>query len=616
MRGFGSSLEQISNKLLSAEAAVEVVKPGHRVFIGTACAAPFTLIEALERRKPTPPDVELFHFLTSGLEPLWVDRKSAYRHRCFFVGSDVRALVHSGQAEYVPISLTQIPHLTANGRITTDVAFVQVSPPDAHGFVSLGISVDIAMSVLRYAKTIVAEVNPFMPRTLGDTFLHADRIDRFVRVERPLVEYVHQPADAAAERIARYVAEIIEDGATLHIDLGRITNETLKHLHTRRNLGIHSNVITDPILDLIEEGVITGRHKTLHPGKIVTSLCIGSHRLYEFLHDNALFEFRPIEYVADPAVVARNYKMASLTQAFAVDLTGEVCSDQFHGELYSGVSTQPDFHRGAAKSREGKPIVCLTSTTDDGKESRIRPSLLAGEGVTLARPDVHYVVTEFGIAYLFGKSVRERALALIEIAHPDFRESLLYEAKRQSLVPAAHRLGGGLGYLVEEERAVRLKSGSKVMLRPARGSDIQSMQVMFHRMSSEDVYMRFFRRVSALTYEEAQRLCNVDFEKDVAFVAVVGPRENEEIVGTGAYFLNPSTNLAEVAYMIIPEWQGSGLGASLQQRLKEFAIERGVRGFVAELLQANSAMLNLAKRLGKIEIKTENGAYHVTSVFA
>ena len=195
------------------------------------------------------------------MEPFWVERPSAYHHRCFFVGSDVRALVHSGQAEYVPISLTQIPYLTANGRIRTDVAFVQVSPPDAHGFVSLGISVDITMSVLRYAKTIVAEVNPFMPRTLGDTFLHVDRIDHFVRVERPLIEYAHQPADAAAERIARYVAEIIEDGATLHVDLGRIPNETLRHLHNRRDLGIHSNVITDPVLDLIEQGVITGRHK-------------------------------------------------------------------------------------------------------------------------------------------------------------------------------------------------------------------------------------------------------------------------------------------------------------------------------------------------------------------
>ena len=237
-------------------------------------------------------------------------------------------------------------------------------------------------------------------------------------------------------------------------------------------------------------------------------------------------------------------------------------------------------------------------------------------GVTLARSDVHYVVTEFGIAYLFGKSVRERAMALIEIAHPDFRESLLDEAKRQSLVASAHRLVGGSSYLVEEERVVALKGGSSIMLRPARGSDVQSMQVMFHRMSSEDVYMRFFRRVSALTYEEAQRLCNVDFEKDVAFVAVSGPRENEEIVGTGAYFLNPSTNLAEVAYMIVPEWQGSGLGSALQQRLKEFAVAHGVRGFVAEVLQANNAMLNLAKRLGKIEIRSEQGSYYVTLLFA
>jgi acyl-CoA hydrolase/RimJ/RimL family protein N-acetyltransferase len=616
MGSFGSSLEQISNKLLSAEAAVEVVKPGHRVFVGTACATPTILVEALERRKPTPPDIELFHFLTSGLEPLWVERQSSYRHRCFFVGSDVRALVHSGQAEYVPISLTQIPHLMANGRLRADVAFVQVSPPDAHGFVSLGISVDITSSVLRYAGTIVAEVNPFMPRTLGDTFLHVDRINHFVRVEKPLIEYVHEPADAVAERIARYVAEIIEDGATLQVGLGRIPNEALKHLRHRRDLGIHSDVITDPILDLIEERVITGRRKTLHPGKIVTSFCIGSHRLYELLHDNPLFEFMPIEYVADPVVVAQNYKMASLTQAFVIDLTGEVCADQFQGEYYSGVSAQPDFHRGAANSYGGKSIVCLKSTTDDGKQSRIRPSLLAGEGVTLARPDVHYVVTEFGIAYLFGKSMRERAMALIEIAHPDFRESLLDEAKRQSLVPAAHRLGGGRDYLVEEERVVALKSGSKVMLRPARGGDVQSMQVMFHRMSSEDVYTRFFRRVSALTYEEAQRLCNVDFDRDVAFVAVAGPRENEEIVGTGAYFLNPSTNLAEVAYMIVPEWQGSGLGAALQQRLKEFAMDRGVRGFVAEVLQTNVAMLNLAKRLGNIEIKTEDGAYHLTLLFA
>jgi acyl-CoA hydrolase/RimJ/RimL family protein N-acetyltransferase len=616
MQDLESTFARIGNRLTSAAAAVELVKPGHSVFIGTACATPFSLVEALERRKPTPPDVELFYFLTSGLEPLWVERPSVYNHRCFFVGSDERAMVRRGQAEYVPISLTQIPYLTENGRIRTDVAFVQVSPPDAHGFVSLGISVDVASSILRHAKAIVAEINPAMPRTLGATFLHIDRVDRFVRTDRPLVEYAHEPVDAIAERIARYVAEIIDDGTTLHVDLGRIPNETLKHLRHRRDLGIHSNLITDPVLDLVEQGVITGRQKTLHPGKIVTSFAIGSRRLYDFLDDNALFEFRPIEYVADPEVVARNYKMASLTQAFVIDLTGQVCADQFQGEFYSGVSTQPEFHRGAALARGGKPIVCLRSTTDDGKESRIRPCLLAGEGVTLARQDVHYVVTEFGIAYLFGKSVRERATALIEIAHPDFRESLLEEAKRQALIPVAHSLAAAREYPVEEERTVTLKAGAKVMLRPAHGADVHAMQLMFHRMSSEDVYMRFFRRPSALSYEEAQRLCNVDFEKDVAFVAVSGPRENEELVGTGAYFLNPSSNLAEVAYMIVPEWQGTGLGSALQDRLKEFAVAHGVRGFVAELLQTNNAMLSLAKRLGKIEVSSEDDTYHVTAIFA
>lgn len=610
-------IERIGTKLISAEAAVEVVKPGHRVFVGTGCATPTTLVEALERRPSVPPDVELFHFLTSGLEPLWAKQTSRYRHRCFFVGSDMRALVQRGQAEYVPISLSQIPHLTENGRIRADVAFVQTSLPDAHGFLSLGISVDIAMSVLRHAKRIIAEINPQMPRTHGDSFLHVDSIDYLVKVDKPLTEYAHEPADAVAERIARYVAEIIEDGATLHVDLGRIPNETLKHLRHRRDLGVHSNVITDPILDLIEQGVITGRCKSLHPGKVVTSFCIGSRKLYEYLNDNALFEFRPIEYVADPAVVAQNYKMASLTQALAIDLTGQVCADQFQGEFYSGVSTQLDFHRGAARSREGKPIVCLKSTTDDGAQSRIRPRLLEGEGVTLARPDVHYVVTEFGIAYLFGKSVRERAMALIEIAHPDFREDLLADAKRQALIPAAHRLAGRRGYLVEEERIVSLRGGRKTMLRPARGSDAPTMQVMFHRMSSEDVYTRFFHRVSALSYDEAQRLCNVDFESDVAFVAVVGPRENEEIVGTGGYFLNPSTNLAEMAYMIVPEWQGSGLGSALQQRLKEFAVDHGVRGFVAEILRDNRAMLNLAKRLGNVSMTTdEDGVCHATVLFA
>ena len=609
------SLSRLETKLVSADEAVAIVKPGNHVYIGTACATPVSLVTALENRKPPPADVELFYFLTSGLQKLWAEAPSRYSHRCFFVGTDARALVRDGRAEYVPISLAHVPQLIANGRLQADVAFLQVSLPDDNGFVSLGISVDIGMAVVKHARAIVVEVNPSMPRTHGDTQLHVDKIAHAVLVNTPLTEYVHEPADDVAARIARYVSEIIDDGATLQVDLGRIPNETLKFLRHRRDLGIHSNVITESLVDLIEAGVVTGRRKTLHPGKIVTSFCMGTNRLYRLVDDNPLFEFHPIEYVADPANVARNDRMVSLTQAFAIDLTGQVCADQFHGEFYSGVSTQLDFHRGAAASVGGKPIVCLRSATDDGLESRIRPSLREGEGVTLGRSDIHYVVTEFGIAYLFGKSVRERAIALIAIAHPDFRDGLLAEAQALHLIPTAHRLGSRHEYLVEEERSATLKNGETVRLRPAGGGDVAAMQSLFHRMSSQDVYMRFFRKVSALSYDEAQRLCNVDFDHDVAFVAVKGSRENEEIIGIAGYFLNPSTNLAEIAFMVEPAHQKSGLGTAMQDRLSEFARARKVRGFVAEVLQVNEGMMGLARRLGEVEVHTEDDIHTVTCIF-
>jgi acyl-CoA hydrolase len=607
--------ELVEGKVTTPEKAVEIVKPGQSVFIGTGCATPVNLVNALEARKPAPPDVEFLYFLTSGLSESWGAGCSAYRHRCFFVGTDTRPLVAAGQAEYVPISLTKIPELIANGRIRTDVALIQVSPPDPHGYVSLGISVDVAAAILRRTDAIVAEVNPHMPRTPGDSFLHVSRLAAIVPVDAPLTEYKHPPDDKTARNIARYVSEIIDDGSTIQVDLGRFCNEALRYLHHRKDLGVHSNVITSPILDLIERGVVTGRHKTLHPGKIVTSFCLGDKKLYEFIDGNPMFEFRGIEYVANPFVVAQNHKMVSLSQALAIDLTGQVCSDQFDGQFYSGVSTQLDFHRGAALSPGGKSIVCLRSTTEDGSQSRIRAQLRQGEGVTLPRSEVHYVVTEYGMAYLFGKSTAERAIALIEIAGPEFRDYLLSEAKRLELIPKGHRIGGVDRYAVEEERHITLRSGREVLLRPARGGDAHAMQLLFHKLSERDSYMRFFRRLSALSYDEAQRLCNVDFIHDVAFVAVSGPRDNEEIVGTGAYFLNPSSNMAEVAYMISPTWQGTGLGSALQQRLKEFAISKGVRGFVAEILPANTAMQHLAERLGESVVTIEDGVHNVVTIF-
>lgn len=610
-------LDPWMDKVCTAEQAVQLISSGQHVFVGTASGTPGTLTRALEARKPAPDDVELFHFLTTNMLPV-VDGKatSKYRHRSFFVGIEMRELVNKGQAEYVPVSLPQVPALIASGRLRTDVALVQVSPPDEFGFVSLGVSVDVVAAAVRHAKVVIAEVNPKMPRTMGESFVHISRFDKLVPVDAPVAEYLHQPLDEIAQQIARYIAEIIEDGATIQVGLGRIPNEALKYLTNRKDLGVHSDVITDSILGLIDAGVVTGARKSLHQNSIVTSYCFGSQRLYDVVNNNPLFKFLPIEQVADAGIIRRNKKMVSLTQAFSIDLTGQVCTDQFGGQFYGGISTQPEFLRGAALAENGKPIVCLRSTTTDESESCIRPLLQLGEAASIARSDVHYVITEYGVAYLFAKSVRERAIALIEIAHPKFRAQLLEDAKKLGYALPEQKLDTLRPYLIEEERTVGLKGGRQVLLRPARSSDVMGMKEIFYQMSQTDVYTRFFRRVTALSFKEAQRLCNVNFDTEVAFVAVTGPRENEQMVGSCCYFLNPATNLAEVAYMITPEWQATGLGSAMQSRMMEFAKKKGVRGFVADILAENAKMIALAKRAcDNVQVHKEGGDVEIVMLF-
>lgn len=612
-----TALQRIEGKLVSAAAAVAGVAAGSRVFIGTACGLPRTLLAALETMPNPPADIEICHFLTNGVMAHDGDRAlTRFRHRCFFVGSDMRHAVRAGVADYVPISLAELPRLIENGRIAIDCALIQVSPPDEFGFVSLGVSVDITLSIARHARRVIAEVNPHMPRTMGESFLHIDQIHSFVEVNEPLTEHRHEAADAVAQRVAQYIAGIIEDGSTLQIGLGRIPNEALKYLTDRRDLGIHSDVITDGVLDLVERGIVTGKRKTLHPGQVVASYCFGSQRLYQQVNGNPMFGFYPIEHVCDPDVIRLNPRMVSLTQAFALDLTGQVCVDQFQGEFYGGVSTQPDFVRGAARSPGGKPIICLPSTTDDGRVSRIRARLDPGEGVAVARSDVHYVVTEYGIAYLFGKSIRERVLALIEVAHLDFREGLLAEATRLGYVPVTQTVKNRQAYAIEDERTVSLRDGRKVMLRPTRAGDAAGVQAIFYRMSKEDVYTRFFQQRTSFSQRDAERYCNLNQESDVAYLAVAGERDNEQVVGSCCYFLNHTSNLADVSYMILPEWQGTGLGGAMQRRLREHAQGQGIRGLTADILMTNSKMLKLAKAAcEKVAVDREDDSYHVTMLF-
>ena len=615
MDGF-SKRASWNEKLTTAEEALSSIQSGNRIFVGTACATPRTLIKALESLGVYLADVQLLHFLTDGAV-LTEGAKTWTRfwHRVFFVGRDTREAIKQGKADYVPISISQVPRLIENGRLPIDVAMIQVSPPDEKGFVSLGVSVDITRAAVRHAKKVVAEVNPRMPRTRGETLVHLDQIHHLVQVDTPVIEYLHEPAEAVPQQIARYVARIIEDGSTLQIGLGQIPNEMLKYLTTRRDLGIHSDVITEPIVTLIEEGVITGRAKSIHKEQVVASYCMGTRRLYDLVDDNPIFFFAPMEYVSDPALIAANSKMVSVTQAFAIDLTGQVCADQFDGEFYGGVSTQPDFLRGAASSPGGKAIVCLASTTKDGKGSRIRPLLKEGEGVTIARSDIHYVVTEYGSTYLFGKSIRERALSLIEIAHPSFRPWLLEEAKRLGYVSKERSLRSSVAYPVEEEREVALKNHVVALIRPSRASDVERLQELFYNLSESDVYTRFFAYLRSLSVSNAQQLCSVNYEDEMAFLAVVGKDEDERIIGSSCYVVDPSTNMAEVAYMIHPQWQEKGVGTALQQRMIEYARSKGLRGFTAAVLVENEKMIRLIQKSGcSVSMSTGSQVCEITMI--
>ncbi len=613
------ALDAYADKVCTAEQAVGQIRNGEHVFVGTGCAAPRGLLHALEALPVVPADLELLHFFT--IQAFGHDAEghstTRFKHRTFFVGGDMRAAVKQGLAEYVPMSVARVPEMIALGRVPVDVALIQVSLPDEFGYVSLGISVDIIPAAVARARLVIAEVNPAMPRSMGDSTLHVSRIHHLVPVDTPVTELQRTFAqEDEVQRIARYIAGIIEDGSTLQIGLGQLAHEALQHLTDRKDLGIHSDVISDAIFPLLEHGSLTGAKKTSQPFKIVTSMAVGSRKLYDLIDRNPLFVFQPIDVVCNPATIAAQHKMVSIAQAFAIDLTGQVCVDQFDGEFYSGIGNQGEFLRGASRSPGGKPIICMTSTTEDGETSRIRPTLLAGEAATIARTDVHYVVTEYGMAYLFGKSIRQRATALIELAHPKFRPELFAQAQALGYLPMEQTLHNLRAYPVEEEQTVTLKDGRTAMLRPALSSDAQGIRELFHHLSEEDVYTRFFRNVRGLSDMEVERLCNVNYENEVAFVATTGGREETQIVGQSCYFINPTNNLADTAFMVHPDWQSCGLGGALQAGMVQHAKRRGLRGFVADVLPGNTRMLHLARNGSpNVKIRRNEDTVHVTLLF-
>ncbi len=409
----------------SAAQALAALRSGGRVWIQSGCGTPSVLVDALVARAPEVHDVEIVHMMTLGsadyTKPEYAGR---FRHRGMFLGANVREAIAAGRADYTPIFLSEIEALFESGAMPLDVVLMQVSPPDAHGFVSLGTTVDCTLTAARCAKVVIAEVNDQMPRTHGDTFIHVSHITSLVETSHPLLELRAEPFTDLHMRVARNVASLIPDGATLQTGIGGIPEAVLACLGDKHDLGIHTEMCSDGVIDLMESGVINGERKSLHRGKVVAGFVLGTRRLFDFIHENSSFEFRPIRYTTDPFVVAQNDRMVAINSALQIDLTGQVCADSIGTRPYSGFGGQLDFIRGAARSKGGVPIIALPATAVGGAISRIVPVLEPGAGVVTSRADVHYVVTEHGIAYLHGKTLRERAVALIAIADPRFQQEL------------------------------------------------------------------------------------------------------------------------------------------------------------------------------------------------
>jgi acyl-CoA hydrolase len=427
-----SWIEQYRSKLVTAEEAVSCVESGMRVYIHPGCAEPEALVEALMGRAPYVKNVELIHLLTCGTSPYCApDMAGHFRHNALFVGGNVREAVNDGRADYTPIFLGEVEALFENGEMPIDVAFIQVSPPDSHGYCSFGVGVECTLTAAKYAHHVVAQVNAQMPRTYGDSFIHVSEIDRIVELSRPLCEMKKQPSNQVFQQIGARVASLIEDGAVLQCGIGAIPDAILPNLMDRRDLGVHTEMISDNVIPLVEAGVINGQRKNMKPRKIILGFVLGTRTLFDFIDENPIFEFHPSAYTNDPFRIAANDRMVAINSAIEVDLTGQVCAESIGSQFYSGFGGQLDFIRGAARSKYGKPIIALPSTAKGGTISRIVPRLAHGAGVLTGRGDVHYVVTEYGVAYLHGRTIRQRAEALIQIAHPKFHNQLLEYCEQQ-----------------------------------------------------------------------------------------------------------------------------------------------------------------------------------------
>ena len=577
------------------------IRPGSRVFIGSNAACPNALVDHFLTNATEIIDIEMVHILTVG-KGQWTlpQYKDRIRANALFLDAHSRQSVNQGLADYTPCFLSEIPGLFLDGVLPLDIALVQVTPPDENGYCSFGVSVDIVSAACRAAHVVIAQVNSKMPRTLGQSFIHVSNIDAYIEFDEQIPVVSSGEIDDVTFKIGQYVASLIDDGATLQMGIGKIPDAVLANLTNHRNLGVHTEMFSDGILQLIKSGVINNSLKTIHAGKTVTSFCMGSQKLYDFVHNNAHVEFHPSEYVNRPTVIAQNKKVVAINSAIEVDLTGQVASDSMGRRFYSGIGGQVDFIRGASMSEGGRPIIALPSTAKDGSVSKIVASLAAGAGVVTSRGDVHYVVTEYGVATLRGRSIRERALELIQIAHPKFRDDLLKQVREYGWLPAYHKNGS----LVVKEfgaleiQKLKLKDEKEYVLRPLKSSDDRRLQEFFYSHTKETLWQRYRNVPKLMSRESAHQLVNVDQSKDLALCIVERQGPREIIFGVGRYYLDVEKKSAQIGVVVSERKRGLGMAHHLIKAMLDVATQRGVAEMTGMVLASNFPMIQVFERHG------------------
>lgn len=592
--------EYCPEKLLTPERAVKKIKNGSRVFVGTGCGEPQQLIKAMVN-DATIQDIVIYQMLSATFAQ-YMDNEnflSRFSLKLFFISLYMRQAAFEGKIDYIPVYLSQIPGIFESKEIGLDIALIQVSPPDKHGFCSLGISVDITLAGMQNAAMVIAQVNPQMPITWGESSVHVDDIDFLSFYDEPLVETFPTPKNREIiERIGHYVKQLVDDGSTIQVGFGHLTNAVVSYLDDKKDLGIHTQVITDSLLPLFEKKIITNKKKSYLPGRTVASLCMGSEKLYRYVDNNPMFYFKSSDFVNDPNVIAKNDNLISISSALEVDLTGQVCSDSKGYLFYSGIGDQVDFIRGSNMSKGGFSIIVIPSTAQSGAVSRIVPHLSEGAGVATTRGDIDLIVTEYGIAELKRKSIYQRVMELTRIAHPKFREYLIKEAKKRRYIFADQLppTTQDLLFLDNYKYSMKLSTGREIGFRPLLPSDEFESRNFFYSLQEDTIYYRFFNRRKVFSREMVQsQWADVDYRRNMTIIGLVQKGKTKEISAIGSY-AEAEENAAEVAFLVKEDLQGMGIGSFLLEILEGIAKENGYKKFVATVLADNRKMINVFRK--------------------